>query len=565
MSGPEDLQLIDYTGVLRRRWWVILACAIIGLLAGAGYLKAAHKVYTATASVYVTSNSGTTNQVANGRTTGAVNLDTQAQVVQSSAVAQAAAKLMHATDTIPRLLGRVSVAVPANSQVLAISCQASTPVKAASCAQSFAQAYLSYSSATTAASVNSQISALQSRISALQSSSAKLTIEAASLPVNSSQRAAAQEQLSSDRSQLGSLNNQVAQLTAALANPSGGSIISNAIPPQRASSPKPLLILPSGLLAGLLAGLVLAFVSDRRQRRIRGPQDVAKADVPVLMSLSAKGPAPERVIAAPRSALGREFSELAHVLVGAMGPGRHVILVSGITFGQGAGLVAANLAFALSRNQPDVTLVCADLERSVIPDIVGLPSAPGLTDVLSGDEFVTKAGRRPAAAPRLLVVPPGSGAGLTADDIHQAALEELLDELRAESRWVVVEGPAVTTRPDINTLAHVTDATVLVAEVPRTRSDQLLDGVQHLRKMGAAVLGVALLPPPRGSGPSLRIAGDQGGSLEGGAALLWARRAIAWRSGDGAVPVNSEGAVNKDGAEDGKAVTDEVPTTPFGS
>jgi hypothetical protein len=162
------------------------------------------------------------------------------------------------------------------------------------------------------------------------------------------------------------------------------------------------------------------------------------------------------------------------------------------------------------------------------------------------------------------VVPPGSSAGLTADDIHQAALEELLDELRAESRWVVVEGPAVTTRPDINTLAHVTDATVLVAEVPRTRSDQLLDGVQHLGKMGAAVLGVALLPPPRGSGPSLRIAGHQGGFLEGGAPP-WARRAIAWRSGDGAVPVNSDGAVNKDGAEDGKAVTDEVPTTPFGS
>ena len=123
--------------------------------------------------MYVTATSGTTNQVANGRTTGAVNLDTQAQVVQSSAVAQAAAKLMHATDTVPQLLGRVSVAVPANSQVLAISCQASTPDKAASCAQSFAQAYLSYSSATTTASVNSQISALQSRITALQSASAE--------------------------------------------------------------------------------------------------------------------------------------------------------------------------------------------------------------------------------------------------------------------------------------------------------------------------------------------------------------------------------------------------------
>src|SRR5882757_8079497 len=156
-SGPEDPQLADYADVLRRWWWIILAVAVIGTAGAAGYFKAAHKVYTATTSVYVTATGGTVNQVANGRTTGAVNLDTQAQVVQSSAVAQAAAKLMHATDTVPQLLGRVSVAVPANSQVLAISCQASTPDKAASCAQSFAQAYLSYSSAATTASVNSQI------------------------------------------------------------------------------------------------------------------------------------------------------------------------------------------------------------------------------------------------------------------------------------------------------------------------------------------------------------------------------------------------------------------------
>jgi uncharacterized protein involved in exopolysaccharide biosynthesis len=153
--------------------------------------------------------------VANGRTTGAVNLDTQAQVVQSTAVAQAAAKLMHSTDPASQLVNRVSVAVPANSQVLTISCEASTGAKAASCAQSFAQAYLTYASTTTTATAKSQISVLQSRISSLQSASAKLTVEVASLPENSSQRAIAEEQLRSDHSQLSLLNSQVGQLTAA--------------------------------------------------------------------------------------------------------------------------------------------------------------------------------------------------------------------------------------------------------------------------------------------------------------------------------------------------------------
>ena len=179
-----------------------------------------------------------------------------------------------------------------------------------------------------------------------------------------------------------------------------------------------------------------------------------------------------------------------------------MILVPGVIRGQGASLVAANLAAALSRNQPDVTLVCADLEGSVISEMAGLPSGPGLTDVLADGIWAGDAEQRLAAAPRLRVIPPGSSAGPDAEDIRQDALERLLDELGAGSRWVVLEGPAVDARPDISTLAHVADAAVLVAEIPRTRSDQLIDGVQHLGKMGADVLGVALLPA-RG-GPARR-------------------------------------------------------------
>ena len=47
------------------------------------------------------------------------------------------------------------------------------------------------------------------------------------------------------------------------------------------------------------------------------------------------------------------------MLTGSLGAGSHVILVTGSVPGHGASLVAANLAVALSRNQPDVTLVCA--------------------------------------------------------------------------------------------------------------------------------------------------------------------------------------------------------------
>jgi uncharacterized protein involved in exopolysaccharide biosynthesis len=59
------------------------------------------------------------------------------------------------------------------------------------------------------------------------------------------------------------------QLTGA---PSGGSIITRATPPERPGGPSRLLAPPAGLVAGLLLGLIAAFLLDRRDRRLHGEE-----------------------------------------------------------------------------------------------------------------------------------------------------------------------------------------------------------------------------------------------------------------------------------------------------
>jgi capsular polysaccharide biosynthesis protein len=545
-SGPEGLQIVDYRGVLSRRWRLIVAATLIATLGAVGYYALAHKVYSATASVYVTANAGTANQVSNGRTTGAVDLDTEAQILQSVTVAQAAGKLMHATENAQQLISRVSVTVPANSQVLTISCRAGSAAGAATCAQSFAQAYLNYISARTTSVVRDQILVLQKRISAIQTNNAKLTIEIASLPSNSTQRATANQQLNSGNTQLGSLNGQVAQLTEQLANPAGGSIISYASPPTKPSSPKAAIVLPSGFVVGLLVGLVLAIIVDRRDRRIHTPKDVIQLGVPVLMSLPLKQFAPEMAIASPRSPVGREFAGLAHVLAGALGAGNHVVLVAGSSSGRGAGLVAANLAVALSRSRPEVTLVCADLEGSVIPDMFGLPSAPGLTDLLAEGALAGTVGRGLSTAPRLRVITPGSAASTEAGDLQQDAVDQLLAGLRKAASWVVVEAPPAMSSADVLTLAQSADAVVLVAEAPRARTDELAEAVNHLERTGATVLGAVLLRSPK-----VTAAGSAPARAPGSNVRL-------------EHPMVSRSAADGDGVTDWSAA-DEAPTSIHGS
>jgi Mrp family chromosome partitioning ATPase len=215
------------------------------------------------------------------------------------------------------------------------------------------------------------------------------------------------------------------------------------------------------------------------------------------MSLPLKHYEPDLEIATPRSPTGRNFSELAHVLVGSLGGGSHVISVIGASAGDGSGLVAANLAAALSRSQADVTLICADLEESVIPGMFGLPPGPGLTDILTRNVPASAVGNRLARTPRLELILPGSAAGQQAEELRLDALGQLLDKLRGDARWIIVESPPVASGPDAYTIAQAADATVLVAEIPAARTDQVLDTSQHLERTGATVLGVVLLRSPK--------------------------------------------------------------------
>jgi len=123
-TGAGPLELVDYVGVLRRRRWVVLVAVCVGLLAGGVVVALVPKAYTASASVYVAALASENNQ-ATGTTTGTVDMDDQAQIVQSQAVAQTAANLLGHSLSAQAVRGALSVSVPANTTVLDIDCTAS--------------------------------------------------------------------------------------------------------------------------------------------------------------------------------------------------------------------------------------------------------------------------------------------------------------------------------------------------------------------------------------------------------------------------------------------------------
>jgi capsular polysaccharide biosynthesis protein len=498
LGQRPDAAAVDYTGVLRRRWVVVVAGAVLGLLGALVYVVVAPKTYTATASVYVAATGADVgNGITSSRTSGAaVDLDTEAQLVTSGTVAALAGKTMHSTLSSYALSKEASVTVPPNSQVLDIACSAPAAAGAATCANAFAAAYLKNRSDSATSTLTTQLNSVQGKVSGLEKSISRLSTEVSGEPKNSSARASAQVALDTDRAQARQLNAKASTLNSLLANVAGGHVITKATPPGKPSSPSKTLVLPSGLVAGLLIGLIAAFVWDRRDKRLHSAQDVERLlDLPVLLSLPRNAFSHQLTLASPRSRTGRAFTELAHTVAASLGEGSHVLLVAGASPGPGASITAANLAATLARTHSEAVLVCADLRDSVAPGLFGLADSRGLAEVVAGRATVGEVAHGPSAVPGLWVIPPGADISLAEYNLQHDTAKALTTQLRRDARYVIIEAQATEDGADTFALAEFADAALLATQTGRTRHDEAAACIRRLHRMRTPLLGAAVLPP----------------------------------------------------------------------
>jgi uncharacterized protein involved in exopolysaccharide biosynthesis len=266
-SGPGRRQSVP-----RRRWLIVPGLAALGLLASAAYVvvgaAVVPQVYTATAAVDVTN-------AAAGPSQGIVvipgpvpDLHGQAQTVRSIGVAASAGRMMHSRLSPRALTKNVTVTVPPNSWVLDIACADPSASRAATCANDFAKAYLRSSGRSAAKAVSAQVNTLGRAVTSFSRASATLRAKAAALPLNSPRRAADEARLTWDHGQLRSLTRQVKAVTGEPTHTSSGSIVTLATAPGKPAGPSKLPVLLSGPVAGLLVGVIAAFLLGRRDKRM---------------------------------------------------------------------------------------------------------------------------------------------------------------------------------------------------------------------------------------------------------------------------------------------------------
>jgi polysaccharide biosynthesis transport protein len=509
-----SVELRDYLMAFRRQWWLIALLALIGVAAATAWTVRQTPIYRSTSSVLV-------QPVSINRFEGTqrldqqVNMSNEKQVALSSAVAVMAGKFLNSPASPNELLDHVSVSIPSDSQVLEISYSDPVPRTAQRGADSFARAYIEYRKAGIARQVQASKSTLQHQFNTLAARIPRLDQVLSSDTASDADKTAASAQKNAYQQRLDNLSEQIAQLEQL--DPTPGQVIQSAELPTSPSSPQKKLDIGLGLFLGLSIGLVVAFVRDRTDKRLRGRQDLAeRLDRPVLASIPKLSRYMRRnkfgwrkrkrsslvTLDQPTSPAAEAYRTLRTRMarLAAQLDINSIMVVSG-NVAEGKSTTAGNLAVALAESGRDVLLVSADLRRPRVHEFFSLPNRSGLADLLAdGKASKQKALSRSkqiavelwSVAPHLWVILSGPPPTHPSTLMDSDAMREFLKEQRDVFDFIILDCPPALVVSDSLALAPLVDAVLVVADAKvtdRNTIDLLRDQIEQV---GGKIVGSVL-------------------------------------------------------------------------
>jgi len=257
-----------------------------------------------------------------------------------------------------------------------------------------------------------------------------------------------------------------------------------------------------GAVIGLAAGFGLGLLREMTMNCFRNPDEIfddlgvhALAHIPPMthsLKIPRKGGVAGSVVTLtkPGSRQAEAFRALRTNLFFLQDDDHRVLHVTSPLPGDGKTTVSVNLAVSIAQSGKSVLLIDADLRRSRISDVLDLADSPGLSDVLKGTTELDMAVQRPAQLGCLHVLTAGRPAGNPSELLTQPAFPALLDQLRTEYDYVVIDSPPILAVSDPSIIAPRSDGVLVVLRIKRNSRDLASRCFQLLNTVKAPVIGV---------------------------------------------------------------------------
>lgn len=436
------MDLRDYLRILRHRWLLIAVTSLVGIAASAVPVVFMTPTYEAHTQLYVSvrSDGGGTGDLAQGNSFAKEVVSSYTDVVGTSVVLDPVIAELGLNTTVDELRKNVQASSPDGSVLIDITVTDSDPQQAEQIATKVSQ---------------SLTQAVQTQL---------------------------EPQGADGQSTISLTPTQKAQTTG------------------EPVSPQASLLLPAGLLLGLLTGIgiaILITVFDTKVRSVRDireltdtpvigriPQDSVVAHDPLVVRASNQGPTAEAF-----RALRTNLDYLA------VGSTSRVFVITSSSLGEGKSITAVNLSIILAESGLRVALVDCDLRRPMADAYLGIEGAAGLSDVLVGRAEIADV-LQPWGERGLSALPAGRIPPNPSELLGSRAMDAVLQQLGDDFDYVILDAPPTLAVTDSVVVGTKAAGIIMVAAAGSTKKPALEEAIRTHQALGVSVAGVVVTMLP---------------------------------------------------------------------
>ena len=498
-STTEGATLQSHLQTIRRRKWIVLQAVILVPLIAVLFQMREPAAYQATSQVLISHRDLSSSLTGFGFQAyqDPVRIaQTQAELARVPAVAEMVVRNTGASITPEGFLGMSAATPEIDADLIDLTVTDSTPARAVTLATAYANALSSYRAQLDTAAIDEAIRGVDDQIRQLGGDATDSALA---------------ENLISKRQQLQELR-ALQSKTLSVVRPATGA---------HQVAPRPFRYGLFGLLIGAVLGLVLAFLRDTLDTRVRSSDQVG-AELGATML--ARVPAPPKRLAAadklvmiedPSGVEAEAFRMLrTNLEFVAVDTRVRSLLVTSALEGEGKSTTAANLAVARSRAGKHLALSDHDLRRPYVDRFFDLRGRPGVTQVALGRTTLDEAlvpitlggpalhvaddhapdtpvsgngGRHVAGLLEVLPsgpVPPDSG-----EFVGTQAGGRVLKELEERAEIVIIDAPPMLHVGDASALSSRVSGVLVVARLKVLRRPALRELHRVLEASPTPVLG----------------------------------------------------------------------------
>lgn len=275
-------------------------------------------------------------------------------------------------------------------------------------------------------------------------------------------------------------------------------VLSPAVIPTWAASPRKPLILALSLVLGTVIGIAFVLIREARNRSFRNAEQLESTSgyavigqVPLVQS-SRRKDSITYLKEKPSSAAAEAIRNLrTSVMLSNVDTPPKVIMVSSAVSGEGKTTIALSLALNFATMGKKVLVIEGDIRRRVFGQYLNTSHKEGVVSVLSG----TKSFDDVVVHDDLLecdVLLGDKGQANAADIFSSERFANMLNDLRNRYDIIIVDTPPVLIVPDARVIAQHVDATVFVVKWDRTQKELVVNALREFESVGTPVSGLVL-------------------------------------------------------------------------